>query len=132
MAWAKKSSNVSFFHVRSNVASFSQFFKIVNNFSRFSTLNNMVLNMCSILVCKLWMPRTWHAKKIRFGNLDLSLFNHVKSNLQSSRFTSKWRNNVSSFFNTPYKISSFEVIIPKMWSFLIWFVSLRGVVTIGF
>jgi len=102
------------------------------NFSRFSTFNNMVLNMCSILVYKLWMPRIWHAKKVKFGNLDLSLFNHVISNLQSLRFTSKWRKNVSSFFNTPYKISSFEVIIPKMGSSLTWFVNLRGVIIVGF
>jgi hypothetical protein len=31
MAWAKKSSKVSFFHARANVASFSQFFKIFNS-----------------------------------------------------------------------------------------------------
>jgi hypothetical protein len=64
------------------------------------------------------MPRTWHAKKVKFGNLDLSLFNHVKKKLQSSRFISKWRNNVNSFFNTPYKRFSFEAIIPKMGSSL--------------
>lgn len=99
-----------------------QFFIIIVNLSKLSTLNLQHCKLVNILSMEDSLnfylrprnPNNLLDQEKRFEIRASWDFDQIKANIKSSSFTCKCQNKDNSFFNNPCKVTSLEVTTPKM------------------